>query len=529
MLKLSAMSFIRQSRRLSSTYVRFDEFLRFRRNQAAKSMLIQVSGKDSSSDVKSYLTSNFGPLAGIYHYSVASSVKRVTRSAPSVNYHWVIAEFENKASLEEALKACRYPDNAVPFRSHMCWFSKPLMGLSKSTTPLDNSIISENLDEKKSSLNIPLPVNSTIAEQMKILQMQMKVSETSMRARFLTVHHLEQSVKALFPNACALPFGSSVSGIGSNSGDLDLVLLLEEKGIFPKSKARQKKIRLQFQRKMLTSGGAADARHQTVRTLELLGDIVRFFIPGYSQTHKILGARVPIIRFVSDFTGLHCDLCYGNSSGVFMSELIYMMGCIDNRFQPLIVTIRSWAAARNITNPVPGAQPTNFMFVMMVINFLQHKQILPTWGILFNNATKEDTRVTEDGIDCTYLRDIGELQKYFFPKNGHTTLEELLYEFFEFYANFDFAAKGISLLTGSTSDKPINTAMYIQNPLDRQLNVSRNVNINEVSRLQNEFRSALRTLEAKSSGQSKSLTDLFRVSVDSQHMRQIEVKKLLED
>ncbi|CAG7821042.1 unnamed protein product [Allacma fusca] len=499
-----------------------------RRNQAAKSMLIQVSGMDSSSEVKSYLTSNFGPLAGIYHYSVGSSAKRVTRSAPSVSHHWVIAEFENKASLEEALKACRYPDNAVPVRSHMCWFSKPLKVLRKSAAPLDNSIISENLEEKKSSLNIPFPINSTIGEQMEILQTQMKVSEISMRVRFLTVHHLEQSVRALFPNACALPFGSSVSGIGSTSGDLDLVLLPEEKGIFPKPEANEQS-RLWFQCKMVTSGGAVGARHQNVRTLELLGDIVRFFIPGYSKVYKILGARVPIIQFVSDFTGLNCDLCYGNSSGVFMSELIYMMGCIDNRFQPLIVTIRSWAAAKKITNPVPGPQPTNFMFVMMVINFLQHKQILPTWDILFNNATKEDTRVTEDGIDCTYLRDIGELQKYFSPKNGHTTLEELLYEFFEFYANFDFAAKGISLLTGSTSDKSINTAMYIQNPLDRQLNVSRNVNINEVSRLQNEFRSALRTLEAKSSGQSKSLTDLFGVPVDSQRMMKIAMKTLLED
>jgi poly(A) RNA polymerase len=263
--------------------------------------------------------------------------------------------------------------------------------------------------------------------------------------------------------------------------------------------------------------------------MELLGDVMGFFIPGLSQVHKILGARVPIIRFVSEFTGLHCDLSMSSSSGVFMSELIYMMGCIDSRFQPLIVTVRSWAAARKITNLVPGNQPTNFIFVMLVINFLQHKKILPTWDVLFNNATKEDVRVTADGVDCTYLRDLEKLQKHFSPQNGQATLTELLHDFFEFYANFDFATRGVSLFTGSSSIKPNNAALFIQNPLERHMNVSKNVTINEVTRLKNELRSALWKLETVSNGRSANLVDILLAPQSSPPSKRITMTEIFKD
>jgi len=73
-------------------------------------------------------------------------------------------------------------------------------------------------------------------------------------------------------------------------------------------------------------------------------------------------------------------------SGVHMSELIYIMSQLEPRFPTLLFAIRSWASARKITNPVPGRQPTNFMFVLLLIYFFQKRQLLPTLDILFNNA-----------------------------------------------------------------------------------------------------------------------------------------------
>lgn len=70
-----------------------------------------------------------------------------------------------------------------------------------------------------------------------------------------------------------------------------------------------------------------------------------------------------------------------------MSELIYLMCQLEPRFPTLLFTVRAWAAGRKITNPVPGRQPTNFMFVLLLIYFLQQKQLLPTLDVLFNNAS----------------------------------------------------------------------------------------------------------------------------------------------
>jgi len=54
--------------------------------------------------------------------------------------------------------------------------------------------------------------------------------------------------------------------------------------------------------------------------------------------------------------------------------------------------------------------------------------------------------------------------------------DELLMEFFEFYADFNFAEQGVSVITGSVVEKPDpSVPIYIENPLERELNVSKNV------------------------------------------------------
>jgi DNA polymerase sigma len=94
-----------------------------------------------------------------------------------------------------------------------------------------------------------------------------------------------------------------------------------------------------------------------------------------------------------------------------MSELIYIMTKLDARFATLLFAIRSWASARKITNPVPGRQPTNFMFVLLLIYFLQHKKILPTLDVLFNNPGK---------LSITLLIDNSQILFIFFLQKNQT-------------------------------------------------------------------------------------------------------------
>lgn len=99
--------------------------------------------------------------------------------------------------------------------------------------------------------------------------------------------------------------------------------------------------------------------------------------------------------------------------------------------------------------------------------------------------------MTADGIDCTFLRNPDKILKFFTPQNNSSSLAELLYGFFEFYSEFDFNSKGISLYTGSAWGKPDTGPMYLQNPLERHLNVARNVSKEEVVRFKSKIKEFL--------------------------------------
>lgn len=105
---------------------------------------------------------------------------------------------------------------------------------------------------------------------------------------------------------------------------------------------------------------------------------------------------------------------------------------------------------------------------------------------------KEDQRMSEDGVNCTFLRDISKLSS---PSDTSSSLESLLLGFFEYYAAFDFTTQGIALGTGAPIRKRDHTALFIVNPLETHLNVSQNVSYEETERLKIEFRNAAWELE----------------------------------
>lgn len=104
----------------------------------------------------------------------------------------------------------------------------------------------------------------------------------------------------------------------------------------------------------------------------------------------------------------------------------------------------------------------------------------------------KDQRITADGIDCTFIRNRDQILRHFTPRTDPPqSLAELLFDFFEFYSEFDFNSKGVSLITGNSWGKPDAGPLYIQNPLERHLNVARNVSKEEVSRFKSKTKEFL--------------------------------------
>ena len=178
-----------------------------------------------------------------------------------------------------------------------------------------------------------------------------------------------------------------------------------------------------------------------------------------------------------------------------MSELLFMFGELDERVRPLTFCIRRWALSTGLTNPSPGRWLSNFSLTLLVIFFMQQTKhpILPSINSLINKAKKEDIKITNDEINCIFLHDINQLN---FKTQNADNLGQLLLQFFEFYSQFDFHSRAISLNEAKTLTKPDHSAIYIINPLESTLNVSKNVSLEEMERFRIEVRNAAWVLES---------------------------------
>ena len=168
-----------------------------------------------------------------------------------------------------------------------------------------------------------------------------------------------------------------------------------------------------------------------------------------------------------------------------MSELLYIYGELDERVRPLVYVIRHWARQTNLIEMArPTQKFTNFSVTALAIFYLQlEHRMLPSFRQLYKLAGKDDARLCDDGVECTFLRDISGQHARLNSCHGNAdpSISELLLGFFEFYAKFDFKRKAACILTGELQPKRKNgskTVKYcidLTNPLEPDLNVCANI------------------------------------------------------
>ena len=74
--------------------------------------------------------------------------------------------------------------------------------------------------------------------------------------------------------------------------------------------------------------------------------------------------------------------------------------------------------------------------------------------------------------------------------------DELLKSFLEFYTKFNFGKHAISLVSGKTFSKPENSPLYLENPIETELNVSKNVMETNLANFQHGCQEALELLNS---------------------------------
>ncbi|XP_014214156.1 poly(A) RNA polymerase, mitochondrial-like [Copidosoma floridanum] len=461
----------------TGSYVVYDKLIAQRRAEAQRSIVIQVLSYNSCADVYTYC-SQFGSINKIFHYSINSGGEK---------QNLVLIEFEEKQHVDAIMSSSTHVnyEQAIPTNTSLLWFRNLVHSKTKvKNVPPEQIKLTKNSIKTADSGEITkkLLCSESISDQILTLYNTIKLNDAGTRLRFHTAYQIEHCFSNLFPNIAVLPFGSSVNGFGKQGCDLDLCLVLDENSM------EKPTSRLVFQTKSISLYD----RQQVKRLMEVLAQTINLFLPGVSNVKKILEARVPIIKFDHSLCGIQCDLAVSNMTAYYMSELLYIFGETDPRVRPLTFVIRKWADSLHLINKTsPGPWISNFSLTLMVIFFLQQRNILPSINALKSKACKDDIRVADTYVDCTFLRNIEQI-----PKSTNTdSLEELLVDFFTYYTKFDFNTNAISLRIGKPIKKSERTPLYICNPLETNLNVSKNVSSEQLDRIMMSMQNALYHLE----------------------------------
>ncbi len=454
----------------------FHQWVGQRRAEAKKTLFVQVKSKLSAEALYKYCDDNFGRVASM------TFIKDRIDS--------FLVQFKEAESVEFAIKekikhrSDQAPHAIVPVKSNLMWFA----GNGNKANNADVSIPSfvpvydeEKLDEGKIKERLDFS-SLDLDEQIRLHYDLTRSSDSETRVRFLACQQIELALSGWFPGAKVLPFGSSVNSFGSSNGDLDMCVSFEGDDRVIDEDQRGGTSGLVFHAKSTHMCH----RTQVQRYQSLLTGMIKATLPGCQQVSDISHAKVPIVKFQHELLNLDCDVTNGSLSGYHMSDLLFMMGRLDDRVRPLAFAVKKWARRQGLVNDVrPTPYFTNFTLTLLVLFYLQCKpRILPTFQRLHDLARDMDRFTCVDGVDATFLRNPKGANLNI--KTSEATISELLRDFFHFYGSeFDYRTQSASLVSGAIEQNRVKTvaarmqrssyALDVVNPLEPELNVSGNV------------------------------------------------------
>lgn len=502
-------------------------------------MLVQVKSKESANELQNYCNKNIGEVKELHYYENEKS---------RTFQNFFVVEFDDVSAVGRAMFEVagfgETPNYSIPISSPFMWFASDRLSNVQyqaedksqittvshkivSSTAVKQHLESQAIEQKealqsKNNLNHYLLRYRDLDEQMRAYHDLTKISEVGTRLRFLACEQIELALTGMFPNVEVLPFGSSVNSYGKSNSDLDMCLKLIKES---KNKDTSS-TRLLFHTKGTPSGQGS--RYQIQKYCDQIASLIKSFLPGIQDVQHILHARVPIIKYHQELIGLECDVSFA-TSGYHMSELLYLYGELDNRVRPLVFAIRNWAKEQQLVQDMrPTVFFTNFEITLMVIFFLQSEYgMLPSLNKLRELADLSvDEYVCNDGVNCTFIRDITGLQPdlnrhwTFQPIiNGDTRyssptvpldsekplcLKQMLRDFYAFYAAFDYGKNAICIRQGKTVPrehvelqlkKRFHYSLVIINPLEPDLNVAANIQKRALNNLIKACKNSLYKLE----------------------------------
>nr|XP_042913656.1 poly(A) RNA polymerase, mitochondrial isoform X1 [Parasteatoda tepidariorum] len=472
--------------------------LNVRKKQAQCSLLLELNKKDDVPYALN-LCEKFGVIKNAYSFSgVSDNV-------------YVLLEFEQEECAKKLLLESHFKNilDAFPVLSRIIGYTRKY---DQDEPKVSIKVIENNLN------TIPIK-EGTVSDLIEHIYNEEKLTELNVRLRFFFCCILKEFLSGPFPYCDVLPFGSSVNGIGRHGCDLDLMIRLYPEKIDTSSE-------LYFVNKTCVG----DIKNLQRRVVHCIGDLLRTFLPGITSVNKILHARVPIVKLDHKILGMEVDISVNNLAPILMSELLYFCGEVDSRIRPLIYAVKKWARETDITKSSPGSWFTNFSLTLLVVYFLQNRPtpVLPPLKEIINIIGAEFT----DEYRFEYLMTLPELQAK--ASLNKESIAVLLQEFLLYLGSHPFEDRCISLMTGSAIERSSEFPVWIQYPLEEDLNVSKNVSQYELWNTCRKARASAKFLTTNLNAKSLHLKDLSILlgiaevlKLDENKSKRVDVKTIM--
>ncbi|GAP87151.2 putative poly RNA polymerase cid13 [Rosellinia necatrix] len=195
---------------------------------------------------------------------------------------------------------------------------------------------------------------------------------------------------------------------------------------------------------------------------------------GMERVVCVSSAKVPIVKIWDPELELSCDMNVNNTLALENTRMIKTYVDIDDRVRPLAMIIKYWTRQRILNDAAFGGTLSSYTWICMIIAFLQLRQppILPA---LHQRPHQRLSR--QDGEIAAFADDVDSLRG--FGENNKSTLGELLFEFFRFFAHeFDYSTTALSIRLGkliTKNEKKWHLAMNNQLCVEEPFNINRNL------------------------------------------------------
>ncbi|KAI1506035.1 hypothetical protein F5X99DRAFT_178011 [Biscogniauxia marginata] len=195
---------------------------------------------------------------------------------------------------------------------------------------------------------------------------------------------------------------------------------------------------------------------------------------GMEKVICVSSAKVPIVKIWDPELQLNCDMNVNNTLALENTRMIKTYVEIDERVRPLAMIIKHWTRRRVVNDAAFGGTLSSYTWICMIIAFLQLRQpaVLPA---LHQRPHQKLTK--KDGDIAAFADDVDKLRG--FGNKNKSTLGELLFQFFRFYAHeFDYSTQVLSVRLGKTvtkTDKKWHLALNNQLCVEEPFNTNRNL------------------------------------------------------